>query len=421
MKFVLASYGTRGDVEPYVAIGLELLRRGHDVQMAVAPDLVGFAESAGLPAVGYGPDTRRWQGVHRDFMTRLSRRFWHVRELIERGREDWALITQFWEEATKTLVSLAAGADLLFTSVLGEEAAANVAEACDIPLATMHYFPLRPNGQFVRRLRPVGRAAMTVSEWLAWPLTKKLDDAQRRDFGLPKASSPSPRRIAERGSLEIQAYDEVSFPGLAAEWANFGGRRPFVGALTMELPADADAEVASFIAAGTPPVFFGFGSMPVESADDTLAMISAACAELGERALVCAASSDFSRVPDADHVKVVGTMNYAAAFPACRAVVHHGGVGTTAAGLRAGVPTLALWTWADQRLWAAQVQRLKVGSARRLSTTTQESLVTDLRAILTPQCVGNAREIATRMTRPAESVVAAADLVEDFARLRSVR
>jgi UDP:flavonoid glycosyltransferase YjiC (YdhE family) len=309
----------------------------------------------------------------------------------------------------------------LFAGVLGEVPAANIAEYYDIPFATMHYFPLRPNSQLVPTLlAPVGRSAMTMSEWLVWPVTKKLEDAQRRELGLEKARSPSPRRIAERGSLEIQAYDEVCVPGLAAEWAKFEGRRPFVGALTMELATDADQEVASWIAAGTPPIFFGFGSMPVESAVDTLAMISSACAELGERALVGSGWSDFSHVPHFDHVKVVGTMDYAAAFPACRAVVHHGGVGTTAAGLRAGVPALILWTWADQKLWATQVERLKVGSARRFSATTQESLVEDLRTILSPQCAARAREIATRMTRPAESVAAAADLVEVFARLGRV-
>ena len=58
MKFVLASYGTRGDVEPCAAVGRELLRRGHDVRMAVPPDLVGFVEAAGLAAVAYGPDTQ---------------------------------------------------------------------------------------------------------------------------------------------------------------------------------------------------------------------------------------------------------------------------------------------------------------------------------------------------------------------------
>ena len=285
-------------------------------------------------------------------------------------------------------------------------------------MATLHTFPMRANGQLLPFLpSPLGRSAMTVFEWLAWRVAKKLEDAQRRELGLPKATGPSPRRIAERGSLEIQAYDEVCFPGLAAEWAKWDGRRPFVGALTMELPTDADEEVASWIAAGTPPIFFGFGSIPVESPADTLAMISAACAQLGERALVCSGGTDFSHVPHFEHVKVVGTMNYAAIFPACRAVVHHGGAGTTAAGLRAGVPTLILSTDLDQTLWGARVKRLKVGTARRFSTTTQKSLVADLRTILAPQYVTRAREIATRMTKPAESVAAAADLVEDFARL----
>jgi UDP:flavonoid glycosyltransferase YjiC (YdhE family) len=421
MKFVLAFYGTRGDVEPGVAVGGELLRRGHDVRMAVPPDLVGFAEAAGLAAVAYGPDARAWQDLHRDLLTRLFRNFWKIQDLIRLRREDWELYTQCWEETTTTLTSLADGADLLFTSVLSEQPAGNVAECYDIPLATLHTFPIRANGQLVPILpAPLGRSAMTVSEWLGSPMSKKLRDAQRRELGLPKAQGLSSRRIAERGSLEIQAYDEVCFPGLAAEWAKWDGRRPFVGALTMELPTDADEEVASWIAAGTPPIFFGFGSTPVKSPTDTIAMISAVCAQLGERALVCAAGTDFSHVPHFDHVKVVGEMNYAAAFPVCRAVVHHGGVGTTAAGLRAGVPTLILSTWGDQTIWGAQVKRLKVGTTRRFSTTTQKSLVADLRTILAPQYVTRAREIATRMTKPAASVAAAADLLENFARLRRV-
>jgi UDP:flavonoid glycosyltransferase YjiC (YdhE family) len=188
----------------------------------------------------------------------------------------------------------------------------------------------------------------------------------------------------------------------------------------MELPTDADEEVLSWVTAGTPPIYFGFGSMPVESPADTIAMISAACAQLGERALVCAGWTDFSDVPHFEHVKMVDAVNHAAIFPACRAVVHHGGAGTTAAGLRAGVPTLILWMLGDQPNWGARVKRLKVGSARRFSSTTRESLVADLRTILAPHYVARAREIATRMTKPAESVATAADLVENFTRLKRV-
>jgi UDP:flavonoid glycosyltransferase YjiC (YdhE family) len=421
MKFVLAFYGTRGDVEPGVAVGRELLRRGHDVRMAVPPDLIGFAESAGLTAVAYGPDNQEWLEVTRNFWKRFFRNFWRIQELKTLLRESREPGIQCWGEMSSMLTSLVDGADLLLTGMSYQELAVNVAEYRDIPLATLLWFPVRVNGHVVPMLpAPLIRLAMTAYEWLVWRGVRKVEGTQRRELGLPKATSPAPRRIAEGGSLEIQAYDEVCFPGLAAEWAKWDGQRPFVGTLTIESPTGADDEVASWIAEGTPPIFFGFGSIPVESPADTIAMIGAACARVGERALVCAGWSDFSNVPHFEHVKVVSAVNYAAVFPACRALVHHGGAGTTAVGLRAGVPTLILWMADVQFMWGAAIKKLKIGTARRFSSTTEKSLVADLRTILAPQYVARAREIATRMTKPAESVAAAADLVENFARLKRV-
>ena len=67
MKFVLASWGSRGDVEPNLAVGSELVRRGHDVCMAVPPDLVAFTKAAGVTAVGFGPEAQSILDSHRDF------------------------------------------------------------------------------------------------------------------------------------------------------------------------------------------------------------------------------------------------------------------------------------------------------------------------------------------------------------------
>jgi UDP:flavonoid glycosyltransferase YjiC (YdhE family) len=185
------------------------------------------------------------------------------------------------------------------------------------------------------------------------------------------------------------------------------------------LPTDADDEVLSWIAAGNPPIYFGFGSnVRIPSPAALVAEISAACAQLGERALICSGAGDFADIAHFDNVKVVDAVNHSAIFPACRAVVHQGGAGTTAAGLRAGVPTLVLWFLVeDQPMWAAVVKRLKVGSGRAFSASTLASLVADLRSILTPQCVTRAREVAAQMTKPAESVASAADLLEAAARL----
>ncbi|ORB27085.1 glycosyltransferase [Mycolicibacterium parafortuitum] len=417
MRFVLASWGSRGEVEPCAAVGRELLRRGHEVQMAVPPDLIDFTESAGIPAVAYGPKLQDIVDAYRDYWTCLFRTPWKIRELVRLNR---AISTPraSWAGMSTTLTALTKDADLLFTSNLAfERLASNVAEHQGIPLATLHWFPTRANGQVLPSIpAPLLRRALTVYEWLSrGGSERKVDAAQRRALGLPKAKGPWPWWIAARGGLEIQAYDEACFPGLAAEWAKWGDTRPFIGTLTMELPTDVDEEVASWISAGTPPIFFGFGSMPIKSPADTIAMIAGACAQLGERALVGTAGVDFEDVPAYDHVKVVGAVNYATVFPACRAVVHHGGTGTTALGLRAGVPTLILSTDMHQTLWGAQLKRLKVGAARRFSATNEKTLTDDLRTILAPRYSTNVRELSKRLATPAESVAGATDLLEELA------
>jgi len=272
--------------------------------------------------------------------------------------------------------------------------AANVAEYYGVPVAALHPFPER----------------IWSSDWLFSRMTKVAEDAQRQALDLPAAAGPS------RPSLEIQAYDEFCLPEPAAQWVEADRRRPFVGALTLELPTDTDDEVLSWISAGTPPIYFGLGSTPITSPADTFAMISAACAQLGERVLICCGPNDATTIEHSDHVKVVDAVNHSAIFPTCRAVVHHGGAGTTAAGLRAGIPTLILWLWLDQPLWAAAVQQLEVGFGRRFSDTSVETLVADLRLLLSPQYAVQAHEIAVRMTKPAESLAKAADLLEETAR-----
>ncbi len=346
-----------------------------------------------MPQSAYGPDSREQMNPAadfvRDFSTKIRNPISMLSEVVER-------VSRVKTAKTATLKSLAEGADLLVAGFNERGLAANIAEYYGIPLAVVHFFPER----------------VWSSEGLYASVAKDTDDAQRRALGLSEPPGPSALPV-----LEIQAYDELCLPGPAAEWVEPDGRQPFVGALTLELPTDADDEVLSWIAAGTPPIYFGFGSTPVVPFADTVAMISAACAQLGERALICSGPNDFAPIPDLDHVKIVSAVNHAAIFPVCRAVVHHGGAGTTAAALRAGIPTLMLWLWLDQPVWAAGVTELKVGAARQFSATTQQSLVADLRSILTPQCAARAGEVAAQMTTPAESVASAADLLEEAARL----
>ncbi len=109
----------------------------------------------------------------------------------------------------------------------------------------LHCFPVRVNGQILPDLpSPLIRSGISALWWAHWAMTKRAEDGQRRRLGLPGATGTSTRRIIERGSLEIQAYDELFFPGLAAEWTRWNAQRPFVGALRMTMPTDADDEIS---------------------------------------------------------------------------------------------------------------------------------------------------------------------------------
>jgi UDP:flavonoid glycosyltransferase YjiC (YdhE family) len=346
---------------------------------------VGFVESAGLAAVPFGPESLA-SSRSRSPQDPVSAVV-DEKEYLTRGMAEWGT----------ALTTLANGADLVLTGRVEQQLAANVAEYYGIPQAALHFYP---------------DAHLRQSGWIG-DVMEEAEDAHRRALGLPDATGRSPR------PLEIQAYDALWFPGLADAWAEEDACRPFVGALTLELPTEADEEVLSWIAAGTPPIYFGFGSgVWLQHPAHTFGLISVACARLDERALICTGASDFANAPQSDQVRVVRAMNHAAIFPACRAVVHQGGAGTTAAGMRAGIPSLILWhPTNDQQIWGDAVTRLKVGSARAFSASNLGSLIADLRSILDPQCITRAREVAGQTTKPAVSVASAADLLEDAGRL----
>ncbi len=355
------------------------------MRIAVPPNLLAFVESVGLTAVAYGPDSHAQLDTAASFFGgHVGNPFGALPEVVER-------VSHIWLEKGTTLASLTKNADLLVAGMNEQRLAANIAECHRIPLVALHFFP--------SRIQPTGV--------LHSQLSQRCEEPLRRSLGLPEA--PEPRAPL----LEIQAYDERCLPGQPAQWAEPG--KPFAGALTLESPTDADDAVRSWIADGTAPIYFGLGSTPIPPPADIVEMMIAACAQLDARLLVCSGPNDLSEYHHFDHVKIVSAVNHAAIFPACRATVHHGGAGTTAATMRAGVPSLILWLWLDQPVWAAGVQQLKIGTAQRFSDATQDSLATDLTSILAPEYLDRAANIAAQMMSPQESASCAADLLESAA------
>lgn len=409
MKFAIAVHGTRGDVEPALAAGLELRQRGHEVRLAVPPNLLGFAKSSGFGEVAsYGPDSQS------QLEAEVIRLGWKPRNPLRALRQARDYLMQGWMDMSDTLLEMTDGVDAILTGTTYQEIAGNVAEALSLPLAALHYFPFRANTHVLPVPCPFALATLlwAAAEWGHWQLLKPADDEQRRHLGLAPSRTRAAKRLVAQGTLEIQAYDGALFPGLEAQWR---GKRPVVGNLTLALETTADAVVRNWIAEGPPPIHFGFGSMRVDAAPQIMSMILEVCHDMGQRALIVSGSTDLAETADPSRVMVVPAVNHSDIFPRCAAIVHHGGAGTTGASTRSGRPTLVLSVTAEQPLWGASIRQLGIGTSRRLSNTTTHSLRADLETVMSASCVAGARELASRMTPPAQSIAATATLLEQLA------
>jgi UDP:flavonoid glycosyltransferase YjiC (YdhE family) len=231
----------------------------------------------------------------------------------------------------------------------------------------------------------------------------------RTRVGLAPSEKTIGATLERLGALEIQAYSRHVVP----ELADWDVRRPLTGFLapTAEqrrlLDELLDPELDAWLDDGEPPVYFGFGSMPVLDPDAALTMIEKVADTLGVRALVNLKASTTN-----DHaVRVVGDLNHDLVLPRCRAAVHHGGAGTSATSLRAGLPTVVCAVFADQPFWGAQLRRMGVGSTLRFTDLSEPTLFAALDPMLADGPRQRAAELAT-LLRGEDAIAQTADTFE---------
>lgn len=413
----MALVGSRGDVQPGLAVALELQAAGHEVAVGVAPNLVPMAARLGLSPLAVGTDSHDLLG------SPLVRRDMRSSNPVRRYGALRAVATAGWDSLCSGLLELSEGADTVVTGLLGQEVGSAVAERRDIGFAALHYCPVRANA--VVPLASLGagsatvrRATWALGERTRWQLTRAAENRLRTSLGLRPAAVHLPGRLHERGALEIQAYDAALVPGLAEEWPR---RRPLVGFLGLDARArglldDADprtdAELDRWLDAGEPPVYVGFGSMPVSDPGRLVGAVEEACRDLGLRAVVSSGWNDFS-VRSGERVRIVGAVDHAVVLPRCRAAVHHGGAGTVAATLRAGLPSVVGWYSADQPVWGRLLTDLGVASSLPAAGLDRHALRAALERVLDDETRRRARLLGASLVPPDEAVRTAARLLVD--------
>lgn len=422
MKIAIPLTGTRGDVQPILALGVELQRRGHDVLLGAPPNLVDFVTSTGLPAQPCGPDIQQLYSSDEGQKALAAGNNFRLMQLVGKQMSGYAA------QMDREVIDVCAGADLIVATTVTEDRASSVAEAMGVPMVTLAYYPSRYNAAYPfpgalpstwKTPALVNKATWVLAENLRRVVFMRYLNDLRSTLGLPKSRASIAAVLEERGVTEVQIYDPALLPGLREEWDE---RRPFTGVLTLDHAtreaigdlAGDQSDIMSWIDDGDPPVFFGFGSMPIRDSAGVLQMVTDVSKRLGVRALVSAGWSGLGAA-QAEHVKVVGPFAFDIVFPRCAAAVHHGGVGTLYDSLRAGLPTLVCSVSFEQPLWGGQVSKLQIGAHIPFTKLTEERMEAALRPLLDPACKARAEKFAaTLITEGAAEH--AADIVEASAR-----
>ncbi|MFZ5440695.1 MAG: glycosyltransferase [Myxococcota bacterium] len=368
MRIAVISMDTRGGLQPYLALAVALRAAGHEVRLVAPSDFRAMSEARGISFAalsGSVEEVVRRSGGATEKGALAS--------ILLARREIPPRIARW----TREVLEACEGVDLMTGGIGGLVVGEAVAERLGVPFVEAH---LQPVGLRVRGLEPlllpstpsvlhgVGHALSDLALWGPFVGPMRL---ARRELGLAPARPPRAARA------RLFALSRHVVPPVAEAGVHFTGY--------WTLPAAAWAppqRLVDFLAAGTPPLCIGFGSMASEDPARLSELVLAAVRRAGVRAVLLTGWGGLADV-SRDDVLVLDEAPHDWLFPRVAGVVHHGGAGTTGAALLAGVPALVVPFTMDQPFWARRVHTLGAGPApvprRRL---TVELLAARLRALV---------------------------------------
>lgn len=411
MRIVLASMGTLGDVKLYITLGRALQAAGHDVVLAASPGFRSLVEASGLSWRSFGLDFRdvmarqavkAWsrRGIRMQLATLIANT--HLGEIIESGLRE--------------APAIARGADLLIAHPLLFNAP-DIARAYDIPWVLLPPAPITPSAKYPMFFFPrrslgsvLNRFTYNLVRLQGVPFASQIN-AVRAELGLEPTSAW--QLFRRHGQLAPAAvlypFSEHIVPR-APDWPGYVHPTGFWFSDEDERPLESRTE--EFLAAGPAPIFIGFGSMTALHRRD-YEMAVAAARQLGLRVVLATGWSD-EGVPEFDRdVHVIDYAPYQKLFPRMRAVIHHGGLGTTGQGLRAGRPTLICPVTADQPFWGYRVADAGCGpQPLSLAAWTPARLRRRICELLEPHYTRRAAEIG-RLLASEDAMARAVAVVEE--------
>lgn len=357
MNIAILTYGSRGDVQPFLPLSLGLMKRGHSVKLAAPSRFKDFVEGYGIQFIPLAGDpeelSRRFNDAGFNFVKQ-------VRGMMEHAVEIGLDVLRQTDEACRD-------ADLIvhtFSHVIGAHTLAREKNIPDIHIQTFPMFT--PTGDYPNvtmpdlKLRPLNRFTHTLSGKITWWTSSFGFEQVRRRAGLPRRKLYFPfDENSHRPPTPILCAWSPSVLPPSNDWrtnVHVNGYYFFDLNTSYRPPEDLER----FLDAGRPPVCVSFGSMVNRDAERIDKLVREALARTNNRGIIL---SGWGSVRDrtTDNILYLEAVPHDWLLPRCSMVIHHGGAGTTSAGMRAGIPNVVVPFTADQPFWGRRVHAIGAG------------------------------------------------------------
>ncbi len=360
MRTTIFTVGSRGDVQPYVALGTALARSGLDVTVATHEPFREFVTDRGLTFAPLPGDPRALLATE------------EAQELLRTGlglirfaRRFVAILEPWFWRLVDAITPIHEQSDAVLYSALAFPTW-HLAQVDRTPTIQLSLQPLLPTSSFpaittaFQSLGPFGnRMTHGINQQLFWqPLRTAVDRWRTRDLGLPPQGLRGPyRELSAKREPILHGFSRhlVTPPSDWPDHAIVTGPWPLSDGLPLT------EQTVAWLADGPAPVYVGFGSMR-DSESERLADIALTAAERADVRLVLDAGWTELQGVSSDRVRVVSGTDHSRLFPHMSAVVHHGGAGTTHTAASAGVPSMAIPYFADQPFWGKRLEAVGIGA-----------------------------------------------------------
>jgi sterol 3beta-glucosyltransferase len=411
MNITLLTYGSEGDVEPFVVLGKGLVDAGHQVTLAAPETYQARAAGTKINYVSFPGDPRRL-----------------VQELVENAGNQWwrmvSAMTDFVIPLAKDVFSLSSeacqGADLVIHSFLMTNSGYEIARELNVPDISLQTFPVfTSTKEFPAPAAPdlpLGRTYRLLTHQLVtqtfWQGSRLIYIRVKKDHPQLPPLSVWPFREKNDWQTPILYAFSPSVVPRPGDW------RPEVHITGYLFEQDItrwspDTDLVRFVNNGTPPIAIAFGSTQSKRFQALINKLKRVIIDSDQRAIF--AGSDGLEIESDPRIFKTSYIPYDWLFERSSAVIHHGGAGTTGKALRAGIPSIILPFTSDQPFWGRQIQKLGLGPAplspRNVSL---KQLTTAIDLVLSDQEIRNRAGRIGQSIKKENGVTSAVDLIERY-------